>query len=234
MLICKKFGKIENRGGLILNNRAHDTGFTLVELLVAMVLAGIVTTGIYSLYRSQQKSFAAQEQFAELQARMRTALYFLERDISMAGCDPTGTAGAGIVTATHDSIRVTEDRNANGDASEYNEDITYSLYTSSGVVKLGRKTPASAHNQPVAEYIDALDFVYLDSNGHKIAPPIDPKKIRSVQITLVGRTSKMLPDYKDTNTYKNQQGKVILQPPNDAYMRMILTTEVLCRNLALK
>lgn len=215
--------------------RSNTAGFTLVELLLAMVLAGVVTAGIYSLYRSQQRSFAAQDELSQLQARMRAALYFLERDISTAGCDPTGTAGATILYADSSVIRVTEDRNSNGDATEYNEDITYSLYTSSGIKKLGRKTPATASNQPVVQYIDALDLVYLDKDGNALSTPVsDTRKIRSVQITLLGRTAKVVPGYKDTTIYTNQQGDVIFGPANDGYRRLLLTTEVLCRNLTLR
>jgi len=210
-------------------------GFTLVELLVSVALAGIVTASLYSLYRSQQRSFAAQDELTQLQAKMRTAIYFLERDISTAGCDPTGNAHAGIALADSSSIRITEDRNANGDASEYNEDITYSLYTSGGIKKLGRKTPYTSFNQPVGEYIDALNFVYLDAHRNPLPTPVsNPKDIRSVQITLVGRTAKSVPGFKDTTVYKNQQGETIFGPANDGYRRLLMTTEVLCRNLALK
>ena len=212
-----------------------NKGFTLVEILLAMALAGIVTAGIYSLYNSQQKSYATQEQRSQLQARMRTALYFLERDISMAGCDPTGKTDAGIILASSSTIRLTADRDADGDPTEYNEDITYGLYTSGGVKKLGRKTPATASNQPVAEYIDALDFVYLDADGNPLATPVtDPRKIRSIQITLVGRTAAPDPNYRDTTVYRNQQGGVILGPQKDGYRRLLLSAEVLCRNMALK
>ncbi len=230
--ICLRlFPKIKNLKRAL--DKSH--GFTLVELLVAVVLAGVVTAGIYSLYRSQERSFAAQNHLSQLQAKMRTALYFLERDISTAGCDPTGTANAGILYADSNSIRLTADRNANGDATEYDEDITYSLYSSSGAMALGRKTPATASNQPVAQYIDAFDLVYLDEDGQPLATPVsDLRKIRSVQITLVGRTEKPDPSFKDNTVYKNQQGQAIFGPPNDGYRRLRLTTEVLCRNLALE
>lgn len=235
MLICLE---IDSNTKCIRDIKKETAGFTLVELLVAMVLAAVVMVGIYSLYGFQQRFYAAQEELSQLQAKMRTALYFLERDISMAGCDPTGGSNAGIISATSSSIRITEDRNANGDPTEYNEDITYSLYTASGIRKLGRKTPATASNQPIAEYIDALDFVYLDKDGNVLNPNLstvsDPRKVRSVQITLVGRTSKPVSGYKDTAIYKNQQGTVIFGPANDGYRRLLLTTEVVCRNLALK
>jgi len=218
-------------------NTRKTHGFTLVELLLAMVLAGVVTVGIYSLYRSQQRSFAAQDELSQLQAKMRTALYFMERDIASAGCDPTGKANAGILYASSNKIILTEDRNANGDATEYNEDVSYYIYLASGISKLGRETPAG-HKQPVAEYIDALDFVYLDRHGNVLNPHMstvsNPQEIRSVQITLVARTTKPVSGFKDTTVYKNQQGDTIFGPANDGYRRLLMTTQVLCRNLALK
>ena len=217
------------------SNKAR--GFTLVELLLAMMLAGVVAASIYSVYRSQQRSYAAQDELSQVQAKMRTALYFMERDIATAGCDPTGKANAGILYASCNKIRFTEDRNANGDATEYNEDISYYLYCVSGVKKLGRESPFG-NKKPVADYIDALNFVYLDGAGNVLNPNLgsvsDPQKIRSVQITLVGRTSKPVPGHKDTIVYKNQQGEVIFGPANDGYRRLCLSTEVLCRNMALK
>ena len=94
---------------------------------------------------------------------------------------------------------------------------------------------ATASNQPVVQYIDALDLVYLDKDGNALSTPVsDTRKIRSVQITLLGRTAKVVPGYKDTTIYTNQQGDVIFGPANDGYRRLLLTTEVLCRNLALR
>jgi type IV pilus assembly protein PilW len=208
-------------------------GFTLVELLIATAIAGIVMGGIYSVYVSQQTSYTAQAQVTALEQNVRAAVYFMQRDISMAGCDPSGTAHAGILTATAHSIRLTEDLNGDGDAAEYNEDISYSLYTSGGIQKLGRKTPFTTSNQPVAEGVDVLDFVYLDGAGQVLPAPVsDPSKIRSVQITLVVRSDKADPHYSNTIVYRNQSGAVIFGPRNDHFRRRLLTVEIRCRNLA--
>jgi type IV pilus assembly protein PilW len=208
-------------------------GFTLVELLIAVAIAGVVMGGIYSVFRSQQSSYAAQAQVTALEQQVRAAMYFMQRDISMAGCDPAGTAHAGILTAAADSIRLTEDLNGDGNPSEYNEDITYSLYASGGIQKLGRKTPFTATNQPVVEHVDALDFVYLDSAGHILSPPVaDPSQIRSVQITMVVRADRADPRYFNTTIYRNQAGDVIFGPENDHFRRRLLTAETRCRNLA--
>jgi type IV pilus assembly protein PilW len=214
--------------------RCHAApGFTLVELLIGVAIAGIVMGTIYSVYLSQQRSYAAQVQVTMLEQKARAALYFLQRDLSMAGCDPTGKAHARILTADPDSIRFTEDLNANADPSEYNEDIAYGLYTSGGVRKLGRKTPFTANNQPVAEQVDALDFVYLDATGAPLTAPVsDPSRIRSVQITVVVRGESADPQFSNTTIYRNQQGNVIFGPVNDHFRRRSMTTQVLCRNLA--
>jgi len=208
-------------------------GFTIVELLIAVAIAGIVMGGIYSVYLSQQSSYAAQTQVTALEQKVRAAMYFMQRDISMAGCDPSGRANARILTADANSIRITEDLNANGDPGEYNEDITYDLYTSGGIQKLGRKSPFPAHNQPVAELVDALDFVYLDAEGNVLPTPVsDPKQIRSVQITLVVRADEPDPQFSNTTIYRNQAGTPLFGPANDHFRRRLMTAEVLCRNLA--
>jgi type IV pilus assembly protein PilW len=209
-------------------------GFTLVELLVAVAIAGVVMAGVYSVYVSQQGSYEAQLQVAAIEQKARAAVYFLNRDIAMAGCDPAGNADARILLADAHSIRFTEDLNGNGDAGEYNEDITYSLYTSKdGIQKLGRKTPFAANYQPVAENVETLDFVYLDHNDQVLATPVaHPSLIRSVQITLVVRADTMDPRYTNQHIYSNQQGQTLLGPNNDHFRRRLMTTEVWCRNLS--
>ena len=229
----------------------NKDGFTLTELLIAMAVAGIVMAGVYSAYSSQQRSYIAQEQVVAVQQNLRVAMYFMEREIRMAGCDPKGSAGAGIRTASPNSIRITMDITGgendgldndgdsnideadeanfgDGDTNDVNEDITYSLYTSGGIQKLGRKKP-STNNQPVAENIDALNLVYLDKDEN---PTITLAEIRSVQITLVARTARADRGFKNTTAYTNQQGDQIFIAPGDNFRRKLLTAQVNCRNLA--
>jgi len=226
----------------ILNNKA----FTLAELLVALVVVGVVMAAIVSTYYSQQKSYVAQEQVAAMQQNLRAAMFYMEREIRMAGCDPTRGANAGITTAASNSISFTLDIRGDaegsppdGDASDPSENITYSLYTASGIQKLGRNT--GGVNQPVAENIDALDFVYLDEDGATLDDDgsgnvtTSIAQIRSVQITIVARTGRKDPGYKDTKVYYNQQDLVnpILPAQNDSFRRRLLTTSIRCRNLGL-
>ena len=182
----------------------NKRGFTLTELAVAIAVAGVVTTGIYSAYYSQQKSYITQEVVAAMHQNLRAGLCSMEREIRMAGYDPTRSANAGIVTATATSISFTTDLNGDGDTNDSNEDITYSLYDSGGDGDndLGRKVGAGS-NQPLAENIDALNFVYLDEDGNVTATL---SEIRSVQVTLVAKAGRADPGYTDTDSYTSQQG----------------------------
>ena len=197
-----------------------------------MAITGVVMASIYSAYYSQQKSYNTQDLIVAMQQNLRAAMFHMEGEIRMAGYDPTGRAGAGIVSASANSINVTMDitddpgtaPDGDGDTLDTNENVTYALYTSDGIQKLGR------NSQPVAENIDYLDFVYLDENGTETA---SLSAIKSVQITLVARTSRGDQGYTNTTVYSNQQGTPIYAAPGDNFRRKQLMVEVRCRNLGL-
>ena len=217
----------------------QDKGFTLVELLVAVFVAGIVMAGVYSAYYSQQKSYTAQEQMAEMQQNLRSAMYFMAKEIRMAGCNPLGTADtAGFQAVGADSVSFSMDTRGqsdisshDGDTGDPNESIVYTLsdWNGDGINDLMRNTPPTG-NAAVAENIDALDFVYLDADENVT---IDRLAVRAVQITLVARTGRGDPGFTDTETYTNLQGTTILAAQNDNFRRRVLSTHVKCRNMGL-
>jgi len=228
-----------------------EEGFTLVELLVAMAISGIVIIGIYTIQSSQQKSYALQEQITVTQQNLRAAMYFITSDVRMAGCDPMDT-GAGVTTANANSLTFSMhdgvDNDADGSIDELDElDVTtYSLVGSDFVRNIG------GGNQVIAEDIDALDFVYLgpiaflsdliDNDGdgavdeadENVLPfPVNILNIRIVQITFVARANRRDRSYVNTQVYRNQQGAIIFPAPNDNFRRTVLSTEVKCRNLGI-
>lgn len=60
-------------------------GFTLVELLVASAIMTLVIVGALALYSRSNQISVDQQQYAELQHDVRSALYFMMRDLRMAG-----------------------------------------------------------------------------------------------------------------------------------------------------
>jgi type IV pilus assembly protein PilW len=207
----------------------NDQGFTLTELLVAMGLSAVVMASVGAIYYQQQKSFLVQEQIAGAQQNVRAAMYFMERDIRLAGCDPTKkiNPAPGIQIASPNTISFTTDP----DGNQVTETITYSLDTVDDQIE--------RNNQPLAEDIDVLNLVYLDG----ASPPnvLDDdgfgnvttriNQIRSVQVTVVARTGRADPGYADSRIYTNLQGQAILGVQNDNFRRRTLSTTISCRNL---
>jgi type IV pilus assembly protein PilW len=109
---------------------------------------------------------------------------------------------------------------------------------------LGRQLLNDPSLIPLAENIDAINFVYLDGADppNVLATPvpeINRSEIRSVQITIVARSGQNVPGFfyrqTDDRIYRNQQGTIILDmsAAPDNFRRQLLTAEVKCRNLGL-
>jgi type IV pilus assembly protein PilW len=77
----------------MLNTPNNHKGFTLIELMVAVAIASMVLAGIYSAFIMQQRSQLSEQVAVDMQQTLRAAIYLMERDIRMAGFDPTRTWG---------------------------------------------------------------------------------------------------------------------------------------------
>lgn len=65
--------------------RKNHSGFTLVELLVAMAISMFVLAAVLSIFNSSSLSYNVQEDIAAVQQDVRVGKMFIERDIRMAG-----------------------------------------------------------------------------------------------------------------------------------------------------
>jgi prepilin-type N-terminal cleavage/methylation domain-containing protein len=60
-------------------------GLTLLELLIALVLSSILIAALYRTFISQQKTYAVQDQVADMQQNVRIAIGQMTKEIRMAG-----------------------------------------------------------------------------------------------------------------------------------------------------
>jgi type IV pilus assembly protein PilW len=189
-------------------DKCRQGGFTLVELLVVMAIVGVVMTGIYLTYVSQQKSYTVQEEVAAMQQQLRAAMYYMVSEIRMAGFDPEGTAAAGITNMGSDTITFTMDLSGvtpaetppDGDTDDTGETITYSL---SGT-DLRRN---AGINTAIARNISNISFIYRDGFGNVTT---SANLVRSIDITIRATTG---------------------NPQNPRSRQM--TTRVRCRNMGI-
>ena len=63
----------------------RDQGVTLIELLIAMVIATLLVAAMYSFFLTQQRTYAVQDNVSEMQQNARMALLTLVRTVRMAG-----------------------------------------------------------------------------------------------------------------------------------------------------
>jgi len=63
----------------------HQQGFSLVEIMVALVLGLVLLGGTITLYASSKDSYRLQENIAGMQENARFAIHALRRDAEMAG-----------------------------------------------------------------------------------------------------------------------------------------------------
>jgi type IV pilus assembly protein PilW len=218
--------------------RGSQAAFTLIELLITLVIFSVAITAIYTSYLTQQKTYLAQTEVTAMQQNIRAGMYHLERELRMAGFDPHNTAKAGFLIADNDELQVTADLNEDGNmvasTNDNNEQVRYAV--NDGYL---RREVWGGGLQPLAQNIEVLDLVYLDEDNDVLNPSLgdvsanDLKKIRSVQITMVARTDKADPEYRNNNVYRNQQDEVILEAQNDHFRRRTLTTTIRCRNMGL-
>ena len=208
-----------------------NKGFTLIELLVALAATSILAACIWATYTAQLKSHITQKQVVEMQQNLRAAMQLIEREVRMAGYDPLRNSGAGITTMLGNTLAFDMDLNEDGDVSGPNEQVSYALTTdAAGNQFLGRNSGGGL--QPIADNIDSVNFVYLDNTA---APTTDPLRVKSVQVSIVARSGRVVPvlfnKQTDNRIYRNQQNQIILPPQNDNFRRMIVTSEIKCRNL---
>jgi prepilin-type N-terminal cleavage/methylation domain-containing protein len=98
-----------------------DKGFTLVELLIAMAIVGIVLAGMYDLVVTSSRIYLAQNAIVEMQADSRAAMDFLVRELRQSFNTPT----ISTTTAANDTISFdrVEDMgySSGGDATTLND-----------------------------------------------------------------------------------------------------------------
>ncbi len=65
--------------------KIYPEGFTLLELLIVVVIAGVVISAGFGVYLTQHEGWIIQEQITDMQQNARVAMHELETRIRMAG-----------------------------------------------------------------------------------------------------------------------------------------------------
>lgn len=183
-------------------------GFTLVELVLALLITSILTIILYSTFSNEIKTYVSQKKINSLKNNMNLTLHFIERDLRMAGFDPLGNANVGFERVDTDMMVFSGlDTTASHMFSDNDDLLRYAYYydqtekcikrgtdyTTSGFTKsyvkpsefTGASTQVKIIGYKLAENIESFQIEYFGRNravNQSFNNIVNP--IKSVDITL--------------------------------------------------
>jgi type IV pilus assembly protein PilW len=200
----------KERMGIVARGFSRGAGFTLIELMIAMVVGLLLLFAINGVFTIQSQTFNVQEEIVAMQQNVRAGMDMMGREIGMAGYDPARADNFSGITISGTQLQIQADLNGDGTIDATSQENIIYVYDSANK-RITRNIGSGA--QPFLENIDAFTFTYLDGSGNVTTTAAN---VRQVRITITGRTAK--PDPKYTS--------------NDGYRTFSLTSVTHTRNLA--
>jgi type IV pilus assembly protein PilW len=190
--------------------KTNPKGFTLVEVLIAIAITGVVLGAIYGVFASANQTYFTQDSVADTQQRVRIALDMMARDIRMAGLDPMLAYTAGIEEATGTKLRFTADRNMDGVIQNNNRERTTYQFDGGRLCMyegpdLGNPLPPLLES--LIDNVSVLSFTYRDIDGAVIAAPVSASNLANIRTVDISITCQGK-DYKRQNINRTLQTRV--------------------------
>lgn len=228
---------------------SQQSGFTIVEIMLAITLSMVLIAGVIQIYVSSKESFRVQDELARLQENQRIAIEFLQRDISQAGFVPYPNGpipGADITVVdgggtNSDSVTIqyTSPTDCLGAAAPGG--IAINTYTVNPVTQqlmcLGN---GNAVPQPIADGIENMQILFGDNAIIGNDPLTGPSADRYVNPATAGvtavvsvRVSLLVRSQGPIRKQATVQNFILLDnnvARNDRIKRQVITTTVPFRN----
>ena len=163
------------------NNKNTSSGFSLLELLIAMVITMALMTAASTLLANALRVRARENQKSDALADTQRALNIMSREIANAGFNLTNN---GIVAADSslNEIRVRSNLNrydydlsvtddSRNNVQDSGEDITYFINTADNTMYLARHDQFGTGSTVLANRIDGMNIHYFDQKVTYTAPP---------------------------------------------------------------
>jgi Tfp pilus assembly protein PilW len=163
------------------NNQNTSGGFSLLELLIAMVITMALMTAAASLLANALRVRSRENQKSDALADTQRALNIMSREIANTGFNMTGN---GIVAADSgiNEIRIRSNLNrydydpsvtaaSRANIQDSGEDITYFLNSADNTMYLARHDQYGTGSTVLANRIDGMNIHYFDQKVTYVAPP---------------------------------------------------------------
>jgi prepilin-type N-terminal cleavage/methylation domain-containing protein len=163
------------------NHKTTSAGFSLLELLIAMVITMALMTAATTLLANALRVRNRENQKSDALADTQRALNIMSREIANAGFNLTNN---GVVAADSglNEIRIRSNLNryeydppvddaARANVEDANEDITYFINTADNTMYLARHDKFGSGSTVLANRIDGMNIHYFAQKVTYTAPP---------------------------------------------------------------
>ena len=180
----------------VITNQHSEKGFTLIELLIAMVIMGVVLTGVVQMFSNTGHHHSSQEMMVSLTQNIRAVKQLMVQELREASCDPLNKGSFGFQVDGDDrfdtddnSIHFTRDIDngdgdsllePDGDANDPNEDISYyrtnddcsagagGVLTAADTTRGCLRRNTGGGGQPLMPGVTQFRIRYYDENGTEL------------------------------------------------------------------
>ncbi len=166
-------------------------GLTLVEMMMAMIVFGIVMGVITNVFFTTNTLYGRTSERAASQMTMRAALMLMTEELRRAGADPDGSGLPPLVSAAVDTIHVQAEINDQPgiQTTEPSEDVTYYWDAAAGQLM---RDPGTGP-QAVLFNVTNFQLQYFDANNQVLPAPLPAGlvgAVRSIGVTITTRTNR--------------------------------------------
>lgn len=173
--------------------RHRETGVTLIELMIVLLISALLTAAIYAAFISQQKSYAIQTGVTDMQQNARAALTLMERDLRMAGfcvgdtvnvVDYWGNNVPNAITIT-DNTSPTPDQITVVYAAQYVSTVVNAVGNTVTLDSDGDQFNPSAKNKYIAFETKRTVYTIIGQSGNDLtlnsSPPVHLADLRPTE-----------------------------------------------------
>jgi prepilin-type N-terminal cleavage/methylation domain-containing protein len=154
----------------------NESGMTLMEIMVAMTISGILMTLIFQFFISQSQSFEESRMTSEMQQETRWAINYLAERIQMAGSGVPPTCGWQVIENIDGTSGASDSLNILGCYKSLVLETTQTMGNSGSQVKVNNSSGTGIGDLCVISDGTFTEiFLVTDINDlhlwHKAAPP---------------------------------------------------------------
>jgi len=222
--------------------RRRQSGLSLIELMIALVLGLIVVSAVFNTYLGSTRSSRFSQGLQQIQENGRYGITTLQRGIRLAGYTPDDNINEpfDIINSSDSQIvvQLTDTHDCNGQPTAGVGGIAINTYAHDDVNSTITCTGnVNGEAMPVVEGVEAIRFLWgIDSNGDRVPEryipydaTINANEVVAMRVAILVGSGEPIRSRASEETYVLFDQEIV--SPNDKIARNVFSTTVLLRNI---